>query len=141
MLRTAALVLVVLGWAAAPVAADESRQLYWGDTHLHTSYSFDAFLNGNQSADPDTAYRWAKGLPVVHPFHRARVQLQTPLDFLVVADHAEYLGVIRKLYFDVREGPAAGFAEQIRQAFDSGRGAARAVRGATRPFWELLGLR
>ena len=46
-------------------------------------------------ADPDTAYRYAKGLPVVHPFHRARVQIRTPLDLLVVADHAEYLGVMR----------------------------------------------
>ncbi len=75
--------------------ADEHRELLWGDTHLHSSNSFDAFLNRNMSADPDTAYRYAKGLPVVHPFHRARVQIETPLDFLVVADHAEFLGVIR----------------------------------------------
>lgn len=109
---------------AASATADDSRQLLWGDTHLHTSYSFDAFLNGNRSADPDTAYRWAKGLPVIHPYHRARIQVETPLDFLVVADHAEYLGVIRKLYYDVREGPAAGFADQIRAAIDSGQGAA-----------------
>ncbi|MHC4607782.1 MAG: DUF3604 domain-containing protein, partial [Planctomycetota bacterium] len=46
---------------------------------------------------PDTAYRYAKGLPVIHPGHRARVQIETPLDFLVVADHAEYLGVIRTI--------------------------------------------
>ncbi len=103
--------------------ADESRRVLWGDTHLHTSYSFDAFLNGNRSADPDTAYRWAKGLPVIHPFHRARVRVETPLDFLVVADHAEYLGVVRKLYFEVKDGPAAKFAEQIRQAIDGGSGA------------------
>jgi len=108
----------------ALAGADESRRVLWGDTHLHTSYSFDAFLNGNRSADPDTAYRWAKGLPVIHPYHRARVQIDTPLDFLVVADHAEYLGVIRKLYYDITEGPAAGFAEQIRAAIDGGRGAA-----------------
>jgi len=82
----------------ALAGADESRRVLWGDTHLQPSYSFDAFLNGNRSADPDTAYRWAKGLPVIHPYHRARVQIDTPLDFLVVADHAEYLGVIRNLY-------------------------------------------
>jgi len=68
--------------------------VYFGDTHLHTSYSFDAFLMGNQSADPDTAYRYAKGLPVVHPYHKARIQIGTPLDFLVVADHGEFMGVI-----------------------------------------------
>ncbi len=70
------------------------RNLYWGDTHLHTSYSPDAFLMGNQTADPDTAYNYAKGLPVVHPYHRARIQIETPLDFLVVSDHGEFMGVI-----------------------------------------------
>ena len=49
---------------------------------------------GNRSAGPDTAYRYAKGFPVVHPFHRAKIQRGTPLDFLVVADHAEYMGVL-----------------------------------------------
>ncbi|MEZ4332092.1 MAG: DUF3604 domain-containing protein [Myxococcota bacterium] len=98
------------------------RRLLFGDTHLHTSYSFDAFLNGNRSADPDTAYRWAKGLPVIHPYHRARVRIETPLDFLVVADHAEYLGIVRKLYFDVREGPGAEFAARVREAVDGGKG-------------------
>lgn len=83
--------------AASGVAAGE-RQLLWGDTHLHTSYSFDAFTTGNLTADPATAYRYAMGLPVIHPWHRARVQIGTPLDFLVVSDHAEFLGVIRHIY-------------------------------------------
>ncbi len=109
---------------ASSAGADSSRELLWGDTHLHTAYSFDAFLNGNRSADPDTAYRWAKGLPVIHPYHRARVQVKDPLDFLVVADHAEFLGVIRALYYDVHEGPGAKFAQRIRDAFDSGQGGA-----------------
>ncbi|MEM9176104.1 MAG: DUF3604 domain-containing protein [Myxococcota bacterium] len=125
--RKAAIAGILLGMLCAPTAqAEASRQLYWGDTHLHTAYSFDAFLNGNRSADPDTAYRWAKGLPVIHPYHRARVQLETPLDFLVVADHAEFLGIIRKLYrgdFD-HEGETPPFVTQLRQAIDSGRGAA-----------------
>ena len=73
-------------------------EVYFGDTHLHTSYSPDAYLQGNRSADPDTAYRFAKGLPVVHPYHRAKIQIGTPLDFLVVAEHAEYMGVIPKLF-------------------------------------------
>ncbi len=80
---------------AVPAAQAGEKTLLWGDTHLHSSNSFDAFLNRNMSADPATAYRYAKGLPVVHPFHRARVQIDTPLDFLVVADHAELLGVMR----------------------------------------------
>ena len=71
--------------------------LLWGDTHLHSSYSPDAFLMQNRSADPDTAYRYAKGYPVIHPYHRARIQIHTPLDFLVLTDHGEFMGVIPKL--------------------------------------------
>jgi hypothetical protein len=73
------------------------RNLYWGDTHLHTSYSPDAFLMQNRSATPDTAYNYARGLPVIHPLHRARVQIHIPLDFLVVSDHAEFMGVVPKI--------------------------------------------
>ena len=71
---------------AGPLAAQE-RNLYWGDTHVHTSYSFDASGWGN-TAGPETAYRFAKGLPVVHPGLGSRVRLDRPLDFLVVADHS-----------------------------------------------------
>ncbi len=89
-------VLVSVLFCAGPTAAEPTR-LYWGDTHLHTSYSFDAFLNQNDSVDPDTAYRWARGLPVIHSYHRARVRIDTPLDFLVVSDHAEGMGVLRAI--------------------------------------------
>jgi hypothetical protein len=79
-------------------SAIAQKQLLWGDTHLHTSYSDDAYLYGNFTVDPEAAYRYARGLPVIHPFHHARVQIQTPLDFLVVADHAEFLGGIRQVH-------------------------------------------
>ena len=81
----------------APGAAAQ-KQLLWGDTHLHTSYSADSYLDGNFTVDPETAYRYARGQPVVHPFHRARVQIDEPLDFLVVSDHAEFLGGIRQVH-------------------------------------------
>ena len=71
---------------------DFPDELLWGDTHLHSNLSNDAYLLGNKSADPDTAYRFAKGEPVIHPYHRAKVKIQTPLDFLAVTDHAEFLG-------------------------------------------------
>ena len=67
--------VLVAALVASSASADASRQLLWGDTHLHTSYSFDAFLNGNQGADPDTAYRWAKGLPVIHPYHLSLIHI------------------------------------------------------------------
>ncbi|NND69420.1 MAG: DUF3604 domain-containing protein, partial [Halioglobus sp.] len=57
-----------------------------------------AYTNNNFTADPHTAYNYAKGQPVIHPFNRTRVQIGTPLDFLVVSDHAEFLGVIREIH-------------------------------------------
>jgi hypothetical protein len=84
----------------ATIESNPLRNIYWGDTHLHTSYSPDAFLMGNQSADPDTAYRYARGLPVVHPYHKARIKIGTPLDFLVVSDHGEFMGVIPNILKD-----------------------------------------
>ena len=83
--------------AAAAIDSNPLNNLYWGDTHLHTSYSPDAYLMQNRSADPDTAYRYAKGYPVVHPYHKARIQIGTPLDFLVVSDHGEFMGVVPML--------------------------------------------
>jgi hypothetical protein len=84
--------------SAPPADANSLNNLYWGDTHLHTSYSPDAYLMQNRSADPDTAYRYAKGYPVVHPYHKARIQIGTPLDFLVVSDHGEFMGVVPMLF-------------------------------------------
>ncbi len=63
----------------------------FGDTHLHTAYSADAGLAGN-SLGPDAAYRFAKGETVVSSTG-SPARLQRPLDFLVVADHAENLGL------------------------------------------------
>ena len=85
--------VVFISMVFVPVqGADFPDRLLWGDTHTHSNLSNDAYLLGNRSADPDTAYRFAKGEPVVHPYHGDRVKIQTPLDFLAVTDHAEYLG-------------------------------------------------
>ena len=96
-------------------AAD--KQLLWGDTHLHTSYSPDAYMNNNFTADPNTAYRYAMGEPVIHPFHRARVQIGTPLDFLVVSDHAEFLGEIRSIHQNGLNTDGMGLWESLKGQF------------------------
>lgn len=106
-------VLIALSFAPLMQARAEPV-LLWGDTHVHTSISFDAFLNNNRSAGPEVAYRFARGEPVIHPLHRARVQIDQPLDFLVVADHAEYYGVGREVYFNGVQLPAdAGLMARI----------------------------
>ena len=107
--------LFVLGiMAAATVHAGQQKQLLWGDTHLHTTYSSDAFANNNLFSTPETAYRYASGLPVIHPYHRGRVQIETPLDFLVVSDHAEFLGVIRHVYFEDMDTSELGLVDAVK---------------------------
>ncbi len=84
---------LILGMLFASSANAQETRLYWGDTHLHTSNSTDAYSTGNFVADPDTAFRFAKGQPVIHPSLKTRVRIVRPLDFLVVSDHAEQLGL------------------------------------------------
>jgi hypothetical protein len=67
------------------------QRVFWGDTHLHTAYSTDAGMIGC-TLGPEQAYRFARGETVVASTG-VRVRLQRPLDFLVVADHAENLGL------------------------------------------------
>lgn len=70
---------------------DFPNQVLFGDTHLHTSYSADAGLVG-ATTTPNDAYRFAKGEEVVSS-NGVRARLQRPLDWLVVTDHAENLGL------------------------------------------------
>jgi hypothetical protein len=65
--------------------------VFWGDTHVHSSYSFDAGFFGN-TLPPEDAYRFARGEEVTSSTGQ-RVKLIRPLDFIVVADHAEYFGM------------------------------------------------
>jgi hypothetical protein len=67
------------------------QRVFWGDTHVHTAYSTDAGMVGNRLG-PEEAYRFARGEEVVSSAG-VRARLQRPLDFLVVADHAENLGL------------------------------------------------
>jgi hypothetical protein len=70
-------------------------RVYWGDTHLHTSQSFDSVMFGNRLG-PEEAYRFARGEEVTSSTGQ-RVQLSRPLDFLVIADHAESYGVMSEV--------------------------------------------
>ena len=72
-----------------------ATQLYFGDTHLHTSYSVDAGMVGDRLG-PDEAYRFARGEEVVSSTGQP-VRLSRPLDWLVVADHSDGMGMIDDL--------------------------------------------
>ena len=69
---------------------DELRQVYWGDTHLHTGMSFDAGAFGAR-LQPADAYRFARG-EQLKSSTGLQVKLSRPLDFLVVADHSDMMG-------------------------------------------------
>ena len=107
-------VLILLAALLTTSVQANEKQIYWGDTHLHTNRSFDAFTNRNFSVGPDEAYRFARGLPVEHPGHKARVQLETPLDFLVVSDHAEFLGAVRHVYNEGLPTNGLGWGQKIK---------------------------
>jgi hypothetical protein len=67
------------------------NNVFFGDTHLHTSYSTDAGMVGNIRG-PEDAYRLARGEVITSSFG-LKVQLSRPLDFLVISDHAENFGL------------------------------------------------
>jgi len=73
------------------VGQNYPKEVFFGDTHLHTRNSADAWSMGNLNLTPGDAYRFAQGSPVL-AHNGMQVQLRRPLDFLVVSDHAEYLG-------------------------------------------------
>ena len=68
--------------------------MYFGATHLHTSLSFDAYRDGNTTKSPEEAYRFAKG-EELEGHDGVPVRISRPRDFIVVADHAEYMGVVQ----------------------------------------------
>jgi len=71
--------------------ANPERNAYFGDLHVHTRYSFDAYAFGT-TASPDDAYRFAKGEAIKHP-SGFDMQLGVPLDFYGVTDHGMFMGV------------------------------------------------
>lgn len=81
-------------------------QVFWGDTHVHSSFSMDANSTGNTRLGPPDAYRFAKGEAVLASSGMT-ARLELPLDFLVVSDHAEYMGLLPSL----RGGDAALLAD------------------------------
>ncbi len=70
------------------------RNAYFGETHVHTGWSFDAYIFGNTKTGPEDAYKYATGETIKHAAGYD-IKIDTPLDWMGVTDHSEYVGTVR----------------------------------------------
>jgi hypothetical protein len=115
---------------AAPDPAD--RQLYFGEQHLHSQWSPDAYATGTRQT-PEDAYRYAQGEEITLSTTGEKIEKATPYDFVALTDHAEYLGVFPQLADS--NGPFAGnplatLINSPNQA-DQNKGAAEVIASIT----------
>ena len=78
-----------------PGQPNPDRNAYFGETHIHTSWSVDAWVMGNRITGPGEAYKYAQGETIKHPMG-FDIKIETPMDFMGVTDHAEYVGVTKE---------------------------------------------
>ena len=71
------------------------RNAYFGEEHIHTSWSVDAWVMGNRLTGPDDALKYAQGQTIKHPMGYD-IKIDTPMDFMGVTDHSEYVGVTKQ---------------------------------------------
>jgi hypothetical protein len=101
------------------------ERVYWGDTHLHTSFSMDAGAFGCRLT-PRDAYRFAKGYEVTASSGQP-ARLARPLDFLVVADHSDGFGFFPLLFNGDPKITSDPQGRRWYQMLQNGQGAAAAV--------------
>ena len=127
-------------------------QVFFGDTHVHTAYSTDAGLFGTRTS-PDEAYRFARG-EIVTSSTGVRTRLLRPLDFLVIADHSENLGLApmiaesnsellqsewgRKIHDLVNAGKADDAYRMWGMAMGSRKDPLTGFEHLTRSMWERI---
>ena len=149
-MRTLKLLSFLIASLAVPAfAADYSPQvgpnaaklLLWGDTHVHSSWSGDAAAYGNRLG-PEVALRFGRGEEVTSSSGQ-KVRLSRPLDWMVLADHSEGMGVIQEIYARnpkiMADPTGSRWAEMIisggAQGFQAGREITKAQSDGKLPAW------
>ena len=103
---------------------DPLKRAFFGDTHVHTMLSLDANLQGNRLS-PTEAYRFARGEEVGIQPHAPdgtplrTLQLERPLDFVALSDHAEFLGLVHTCVTPGSPGYDSGVCQTYRDDPDS----------------------
>lgn len=111
-------ILLIIMLTALPVAAaDYPNRLLWGDTHVHSSYSMDANMFGNTRLGPEQALRFARGEAVIVA-EGVEAKLRRALDFLLVADHSESLGVLPMIRGNNSLVAYSKTAEKVQRLFE-----------------------
>ena len=99
------------------VGRSHATNVYWGDTHVHTGFSsYDANLGGGNDSTHSLAYRFARG-EVVEAQNGMPVRIRRPLDFLVIADHANQLGVVASVQADDPVLLQSAVGRQLHEAY------------------------
>ena len=151
MKRTITLAAMLLGSTALLTSCDKVKQVvtgkteiantaypekvFWGDTHLHTSNSPDAFGFGTR-LDSEQALRFARGEEVTSSTGQ-KAKLARPLDFLVISDHSDGFATIKDLY----EAPRAMITEPLLLRWydmlhEGPEGSMKATRPFSVPTWK-----
>ena len=118
--------------AAPVIESNPNKNAYFGDTHIHTVLSFDAYLMGTRRT-PDEAYEFAKGGAIEHA-SGFMMQMKKPVDFLAVSHHAFYLGMMRELNTEGSAYRDHSLSDKVRGATSAaGAVAGRDAQGGARP--------
>ena len=86
------------------------KNAYFGETHMHTSYSLDAYIGGNRMT-PSDSYRFAKGETMM--INGKEHKIERPLDFCAVTDHSEYIGEM----FTAMHAQAKGYDQDVLRSY------------------------
>ena len=109
------------------------ERVFWGDTHLHTTNSLDARMLG-VTLDVEDAYRFARGEQIIASSGQP-ARLSRPLDFLVVTDHSDALGVVDQL---MRGNPELLKDPEARELHEKLTGSESSAIEATEEIFRVL---